>query len=54
MRFAVISFPGSNGDHDALKAVELGLGQEAEPVWYRETDLSRFDALLIPGGFSYG
>lgn len=54
MRFAVISFPGSNGDHDALKAVELGLGQPVEAVWYRETDLSRFDALIVPGGFSYG
>lgn len=54
MRFAVITFPGSNGDHDALKAIELGLKQAVEPVWYRDTDLSRFDALLIPGGFSYG
>ncbi len=54
MRFAVITFPGSNGDHDALKAVELGLKQPVEPVWYRETDLSHFDAVLIPGGFSYG
>ncbi|HET9014142.1 MAG TPA: phosphoribosylformylglycinamidine synthase subunit PurQ [Thermomicrobiaceae bacterium] len=54
MRFAVITFPGSNGDHDALTAVEAGLGQPVEPVWYRETDLGRFDALLIPGGFSYG
>ncbi len=54
MRFAVITFPGSNGDHDALKAIEMGLGQPVEPVWYRETDLSRFDCLLIPGGFSYG
>lgn len=54
MRFAVITFPGSNGDHDALKAIELGLKQPVEPVWYRETDLSRFDCVLIPGGFSYG
>ncbi len=54
MRFAVITFPGSNGDHDALMAVEMGLKQPVEPVWYRETDLRRFDCLLIPGGFSYG
>jgi phosphoribosylformylglycinamidine synthase I len=54
MRFAVITFPGSNGDHDALMAVEMGLGQPVEPVWYRETDLSRFDCVLVPGGFSYG
>lgn len=54
MQFGVITFPGSNGDHDALMAVVMGLGQPVEPVWYRETDLSRFDCLLIPGGFSYG
>ena len=54
MRFAVITFPGSNGDHDALKAIELGLKQPVESVWYRDTDLSRFDCVLIPGGFSYG
>lgn len=54
MRFGVITFPGSNGDHDALAAVEQGLGQPVEPVWYRETNLTRFDALIIPGGFSYG
>lgn len=53
-RFAVITFPGSNGEHDALKAVELGLQQPVEPVWYKETSLDRFDALLLPGGFSYG
>ncbi|HEX3724345.1 MAG TPA: phosphoribosylformylglycinamidine synthase subunit PurQ, partial [Nitrolancea sp.] len=54
MRFAVITFPGSNGDHDALKAIELGLKQPVESVWYRETDLTGFDCVLIPGGFSYG
>ncbi len=53
-RYAVITFPGSNGEHDALKAVELGLGMPVEAVWYKETDLDRFDALLLPGGFSYG
>ncbi len=54
MRFAVVTFPGSNGDHDALMAIRLGLGQAAELVWYTETDLSRFDCIIIPGGFSYG
>lgn len=53
-RYAVITFPGSNGEHDALKAVELGLGQSVEAVWYKETSLERFDFLLLPGGFSYG
>lgn len=54
MRFGVITFPGSNGDHDALKAIELGLKQPVEAVWYRETSLANFDCILIPGGFSYG
>jgi phosphoribosylformylglycinamidine synthase subunit PurQ / glutaminase len=53
-RYAVITFPGSNGEHDALKAVEMGLGMPVEAVWYKETSLDRFDALLLPGGFSYG
>ncbi len=54
MRFGVITFPGSNGDHDALKAIELGLKQPVEAIWYRETNLDGFDCILIPGGFSYG
>jgi phosphoribosylformylglycinamidine synthase subunit PurQ / glutaminase len=53
-RYAVITFPGSNGEHDALMAVEMGLGMPVEAVWYKETSLDRFDALLLPGGFSYG
>ncbi len=54
MRFGIVTFPGSNGDHDALMAVRLGLGQPAELVWHTETDLSAYDCLIIPGGFSYG
>ncbi|MCX2726158.1 phosphoribosylformylglycinamidine synthase subunit PurQ [Thermomicrobium sp. 4228-Ro] len=54
MRFGIVTFPGSNGDHDALMAVRLGLGQPAELVWHTETDLSDYDCLIIPGGFSYG
>ncbi|MCS7246044.1 MAG: phosphoribosylformylglycinamidine synthase subunit PurQ [Thermomicrobium sp.] len=54
MRFGIVTFPGSNGDHDALMAVRMGLGQPAELVWHTETDLSSYDCLLIPGGFSYG
>ncbi|MCX7623526.1 MAG: phosphoribosylformylglycinamidine synthase I, partial [Thermomicrobium sp.] len=54
MRFGIVTFPGSNGDHDALMAVRLGLGQPAELVWHTETDLSPYDCLIIPGGFSYG
>jgi phosphoribosylformylglycinamidine synthase I len=54
MKFGVVTFPGSNGDHDALSAVELGLGEEVAPVWHKDTSVEGFDVLLIPGGFSYG
>ena len=54
MKFGVVTFPGSNGDHDALAAIELGLGQEVEPVWHKSTSVDGFDVLLLPGGFSYG
>jgi phosphoribosylformylglycinamidine synthase len=54
MKFGVVIFPGSNGDHDALKAVELGLGEEVVPIWHKDTSVAGCDALLVPGGFSYG
>ncbi|MGG4492323.1 phosphoribosylformylglycinamidine synthase subunit PurQ [Metabacillus idriensis] len=54
MKFAVIVFPGSNCDIDMFHAVKDELGEEAEYVWHDETDLSRFDGILLPGGFSYG
>jgi phosphoribosylformylglycinamidine synthase len=50
----VITFPGSNGDHDALHAVQEDVGAPARLVDYRETDLTGFDALILPGGFAYG
>jgi phosphoribosylformylglycinamidine synthase subunit PurQ / glutaminase len=54
MKCAVVSFPGSNGDMDAVYALSDVLGTPAERVWRTETDLSRFDAVVLPGGFSYG
>ena len=54
MRFAVIVFPGSNCDHDAYHAAKEVLGQEAEFVWHKETDLRGADAVILPGGFSHG
>ncbi len=54
MRFGVVTFPGSNGDHDALSAIALGLKQDVAPVWHKDRSVDGFDALLIPGGFSYG
>ncbi|WP_040949693.1 phosphoribosylformylglycinamidine synthase subunit PurQ [Gorillibacterium massiliense] len=53
MNFGVLVFPGSNCDLDCYKAVEQ-LGESVEYVWHTETDLSRFDCILVPGGFSYG
>ncbi|RXJ02372.1 phosphoribosylformylglycinamidine synthase subunit PurQ [Anaerobacillus alkaliphilus] len=54
MRFACIVFPGSNCDVDMYHAIRDELGEEVEYVWHTETDLDRFDGILLPGGFSYG
>ena len=54
MKFAVIVFPGSNCDHDALYTASEVLEQEAEYVWHKETSLKGADAVILPGGFSYG
>ena len=54
MKFGVIVFPGSNCDHDAYHVISKHVGQPVDFVWHRETDLSDYDALIIPGGFSYG
>jgi phosphoribosylformylglycinamidine synthase I len=54
MKFGVIVFPGSNCDHDAYHVVSKHIGQPVDFVWHRDTDLSGYDAILIPGGFSYG
>lgn len=51
---AVISFPGSNGDRDAVHAFNDCMGLRAELVDYRETALDGYAALVLPGGFSYG
>ncbi len=53
MKFAVVVFPGTWSDHDSKYSLGLA-GQEADLVWHRETDLSRYDAIVLPGGFSYG
>lgn len=54
MHVGVISFPGSNGDHDALANFETEVGVTVRRVDYRETSLAGLDALVLPGGFSYG
>jgi phosphoribosylformylglycinamidine synthase I len=54
MKFGVIVFPGSNCDHDAYHAVSKYVGQPVDFIWHRDTDLSSYDAVIVPGGFSYG
>jgi phosphoribosylformylglycinamidine synthase len=53
MRVAVVTFPGSNCDYDLYKAVQQ-VGGDATFVWHRERGLEGFDAVMLPGGFSYG
>ena len=54
MKFAVIQFPGSNCDQDCLAALHGIAGIEADYVWHKETALPDCDAIVLPGGFSYG
>ena len=54
MKFGVIVFPGSNCDHDAYHVISKHVGQPVDFIWHRDTDLDSYDALIIPGGFSYG
>ncbi|MCH7904198.1 MAG: phosphoribosylformylglycinamidine synthase I [Armatimonadetes bacterium] len=54
MRVAVVQFPGSNCDQDALYALREQIGVDADYVWHDYDDLIGFDAVFIPGGFSYG
>jgi phosphoribosylformylglycinamidine synthase len=54
MKIGVVVFPGSNCDHDAWYAVSQNLGEEARFIWHDSDRLGDFDALVLPGGFSYG
>jgi len=54
VKFGVIVFPGSNCDHDAYHVISKHVGQPVDFIWHRETDLSTYDAVILPGGFSYG
>ena len=53
MKAAIVVFPGTNCEHDAASAIR-SLGAEAELVWHRDTDLSSFDGVILPGGFAHG
>jgi phosphoribosylformylglycinamidine synthase len=54
MKFGVVVFPGSNCDHDAWYAVSRNLGQSAEFLWHDSAGVGDCDAVILPGGFSYG
>lgn len=54
MKFGVVVFPGSNREHDAWFALSNILGQDAKFIWHDSTSLGNVDALVLPGGFSYG
>jgi phosphoribosylformylglycinamidine synthase len=54
MNFAVLQFPASNCDQDALHVVQNVLGHSGRLLWHKEHSLAGFDAVIIPGGFSYG
>jgi phosphoribosylformylglycinamidine synthase I len=54
MKFGVVVFPGSNCDHDAHYALGSVLRQQVTFVWHQSEDISGLDAIVLPGGFSYG
>ena len=54
MKIGVVVFPGSNCDHDALYALGEVLHQPVEFIWHQVENLTGFDAVVLPGGFSYG
>ena len=54
MKIAIVQFPGSNCDQDCLRALTDGLRVSAEYLWHKETSVFGFDAIVLPGGFSYG
>jgi len=54
LRFDIVVFPGSNCDHDVYHVVKHVLGHEARFVWHKSRDLKGADAVVLPGGFSYG
>jgi phosphoribosylformylglycinamidine synthase len=54
MKIGVLLFPGSNCDHDCQHVFKEVLGQAVETIWHKETRLVGLDAIVVPGGFSYG
>ncbi|MEM7009468.1 MAG: phosphoribosylformylglycinamidine synthase subunit PurQ [Thermodesulfobacteriota bacterium] len=53
-KFGIVVFPGSNCDHDCYHVIKHVFSQDCEFLWHHETDVERFDCIVLPGGFSYG
>ena len=53
-KIAVIVFPGSNCDHDAYHVLKNTFNMSVDFIWHKESNLDNYNAILIPGGFSYG
>ena len=54
LTFGILLFPGSNCDHDAYHVISKVMGQEARFIWHKDEHLGDVDAVIVPGGFSYG
>lgn len=54
MKWGVVTFPGSNDDRDSVHCLETVLGQQVVRLWHKDRALHGVDAVVLPGGFSYG
>lgn len=54
MKFGVVVFPGSNCDHDTYHVISKVIGQPVDFIWHKQDSVEGFDAIILPGGFSYG
>lgn len=54
MKFGVVIFPGSNCDHDTYHVISKVIGQPVNFIWHKEDEVEGYDAIILPGGFSYG
>jgi len=54
LKFGVVIFPGSNCDYDCYHVLKHVMGKDTEFVWHKDGDVSQFDCMVLPGGFSYG
>ncbi|MEK6303825.1 MAG: phosphoribosylformylglycinamidine synthase subunit PurQ [Acidobacteriota bacterium] len=54
MKFGVVMFPGSNCDHDTYHVISKVIGQPVDFIWHRQNSVGDCDAVILPGGFSYG